>query len=288
MSQRSQDQRGIATLADPSPVRPAFDTAPNMFRPNIAEAVATAPESAPITPHIPTSWPVRNRLRIGCARPEVARFEAHRRMRETVHFTARSIVELLRGQRGREFPGRDRAGCGRHMSIELGPRDAPRDASWSASYSAGASLPIRSRPSRETLVGRQRHDLDRVSIRVARIERRILRGRKRDVEKRKWRVKVGVEGGQIAIEIKTRMDPEVRGIPCRRRGRKRQARVETQMSARCRKTSSPRGDVLRLPGAPSPNSRSIVVRIPASLTMAFALEFAAIRSCEPRRRACRR
>jgi hypothetical protein len=39
--------------------RAAFDTSPNMLRPIIAEAVRSAPESAPITPHIPTSCPVR-------------------------------------------------------------------------------------------------------------------------------------------------------------------------------------------------------------------------------------
>ena len=102
------------------------------------------------------------------------------------------------------------------------------------------------------IVGRQRHDLEHMSIRVARIERRILRRRKRDVEKRKCGVKVGIEGGQIAIEIKSRMNPEVRGIPRRRRGRKGRADIETQMSVRCWKTSSPRGDALRAPQPPSP------------------------------------
>ena len=48
------------------------------------------------------------------------------------------------------------------------------------------------------------------------------------------------------VEIETRMDPEVRRIQFRRPDRKCQARVETQMSARCRKAPGPRGHVSRL------------------------------------------
>ena len=84
----------------------------NRFRPSIAEAVVTAPDSAPITPHVPTSCPVRKRFR--CAEQRKRRYDRASGRREIVPTAAEFFVVCERsGQDSeRETPhGRGHRPC---------------------------------------------------------------------------------------------------------------------------------------------------------------------------------